>query len=360
MKRYVSLASAMMIGTVVSHEKKSIVSSNLMPSYSAKAVRAAQAAHYNLQAKKPVYASDVSDLDHEEVAVEKKDPAKSEKTSARSVQVEKKKPTKKEEEDPAKSSATSHSKGSADVADKEVSIDYDEFYSPADVEKDNSASSASSDKVAMDYEEFESPADVEKDNSASSTPEDVEADSSADSSKDNEKKADDAKTSVSSDKKEVASVYVESDGSHDDSADVSASPNYTIENEYQVQETYDDVEEWPYSNAVEEWPYSNGPDYDVEASVEYSWPYPNGTVDDVEASVEYTWPYPNGTVDDVESFYVTPQDDFKEVEEAEDYFDEEVMAEDSYYTAPDQDNDNDIINDVEEVTDEDIAMILGF
>lgn len=73
MKRYVSLASAMMIGTVVAHEKKSVLTSSLIASASPKALRAAQAAGVTLEAtKKPIYASDISDLEHEAEIVQKK------------------------------------------------------------------------------------------------------------------------------------------------------------------------------------------------------------------------------------------------------------------------------------------------
>ncbi len=68
MKRYVSLASALLVGTVVANEKKTTTTATLaakpVEGVSPMALRGNGPAM--LEIKKPVYASDVSDLDDDQ------------------------------------------------------------------------------------------------------------------------------------------------------------------------------------------------------------------------------------------------------------------------------------------------------
>jgi hypothetical protein len=69
MKRYVSLASALLVGTVVANEKKTTTTATTL---AAKAVEGVSPMPLKgngpamLEIKKPVYASDVSDLDDDQ------------------------------------------------------------------------------------------------------------------------------------------------------------------------------------------------------------------------------------------------------------------------------------------------------
>ena len=67
MKRYVSLASALLVGTVVANEKKTTtatLAAKAVEGVSPMALRGNGAAM--LEIKKPVYASDVSDLEDDQ------------------------------------------------------------------------------------------------------------------------------------------------------------------------------------------------------------------------------------------------------------------------------------------------------
>jgi hypothetical protein len=67
MKRYVSLASALLVGTVVANEKKTTtttLAAKAVEGVSPMALRGNGPAM--LEIKKPVYASDVSDLDDDQ------------------------------------------------------------------------------------------------------------------------------------------------------------------------------------------------------------------------------------------------------------------------------------------------------
>ena len=61
MKRYVSLASALLVGTVVAHKKFAVTEQALVSASETAAAKEFKVA-VALEAKKPVYASDVSDL----------------------------------------------------------------------------------------------------------------------------------------------------------------------------------------------------------------------------------------------------------------------------------------------------------
>jgi hypothetical protein len=88
MKRYVSLASALLVGTVVAQKKVAVTEQALVS-----ASERAAAKEFNvavaLEAKKPVYASDVSDLDEKKDVKQDTKPEKksnvSSNTSARQV-----------------------------------------------------------------------------------------------------------------------------------------------------------------------------------------------------------------------------------------------------------------------------------
>jgi hypothetical protein len=88
MKRYVSLASALLVGTVVAQKKVAVAEQALVS-----ASERATAKEFNvavaLEAKKPVYASDVSDLDEKKDVKQDTKPEKksnvSSNTSARQV-----------------------------------------------------------------------------------------------------------------------------------------------------------------------------------------------------------------------------------------------------------------------------------
>lgn len=86
MKRYVSLASALLVGTVVAQKKIAVAESTLVKASESAAVKEFKVA-VALEAKKPVYASDVSDLDEDNQDVQANNkPQKStasSKTSAR-------------------------------------------------------------------------------------------------------------------------------------------------------------------------------------------------------------------------------------------------------------------------------------
>ena len=153
MKRYVSLASAILVGTVVANEKKT--STLAVKAVESKAVRAAAPAGVQLEMKKPIYASDVSDLDDNNVDQDvqiQQDSIKSEKTSARDVAQEEKKS--------AQSSATS----ARDVAQKE---------------NKSAQSSATSARVAQkeddsdDDDDSKDSNDVQQQDSITTTPDDV-------------------------------------------------------------------------------------------------------------------------------------------------------------------------------------------
>jgi methionine-rich copper-binding protein CopC len=61
MKKYVSLASALLVGTVFAHKKFSVTEPALITATEEAAVKEFKVA-VALEAKKPVYASDVSDI----------------------------------------------------------------------------------------------------------------------------------------------------------------------------------------------------------------------------------------------------------------------------------------------------------
>ena len=91
MKRYVSLASAILIGSVVANEKKTTTASTTLAAKAVEGVSPQVARGTTgamLEIKKPIYASDVSDLDEQvddESDKKSKDSIKSEKTSERDV-----------------------------------------------------------------------------------------------------------------------------------------------------------------------------------------------------------------------------------------------------------------------------------
>ena len=69
MKRYVSLASALLVGTVVAQKKTTLAEPALVSVAEGAAVKEFKVA-VALEAKKPVYASDVSDLDDDKQDVQ--------------------------------------------------------------------------------------------------------------------------------------------------------------------------------------------------------------------------------------------------------------------------------------------------
>ena len=86
MKRYVSLASALLVGTVVAQKKIAVADSTLVKASESAVVKELKVA-VALESKKPVYASDVSELDDDKQDVQvdnkPKKSAASSQTSAR-------------------------------------------------------------------------------------------------------------------------------------------------------------------------------------------------------------------------------------------------------------------------------------
>ena len=140
MKRYVSLASAILVGTVFANEKKTATTTLAAKAVEGVSPNAVRGTGAMLEIKKPIYASDVSDLDeNQDVPADKipKDSIQSEKTSARDVAAK--------EQQSAQSSATS-----ARVAIKKDVNSIEDSSSDNEVEKQASITSTPDDVERVD------------------------------------------------------------------------------------------------------------------------------------------------------------------------------------------------------------------
>lgn len=182
MKRYVSLASALLVGTVVANEKKSTVTTLAPKAVEGVSPKALRAAGIMVEAKKPIYASDVSDLDDNIKDVQAKEDQKEKKQSAQSSATSARVAQKKDKKQSAQSSATS-----ARVAiknDDDSIIDDDSLEN--DVAKDASVTSSpdevqrvdSSSPDCMDEEPVSS--DDDSDNEVAKIADDDSLDTSVD------------------------------------------------------------------------------------------------------------------------------------------------------------------------------------